>query len=634
MIKKIFVYSLLIVFLLQLNPPVYSQSSSPTIRWYDWSEEAFKKAKSENKPILLNLTTTWCHWCHVMDQEAYEDEEVIWLANQMFVPIRVDADQRVDVNERYNMGGWPSTVFLTPQGNVLVGSTFLTAEEMRLSLPNIIDLYQKKGEEFDKTKNNENILFGKALQQQIESSENEDFAPSFIDKIMASLLISTDDLHGGMGERDKSPIPEVTEFLFLLSEVSSDEKVKRVLRQFLEGQNKLFDSVAGGFFRYTDKRDWTEPQYEKLLSTNAFLLRDLIWGKTQLDREEDILLIDRTLDYLKKNLWDKPLGGFFGSQNSDLTIRTSGLNQKEQSVRIPGKVYYSYSEAERAELGVPLVDRHVFTDSCSQIVSSLLEGARKNSDAELGKIALRAVDFLQKTLFAKGLGMKHGFPATDKPLFSLKDQVWYLKALLDAYEYSQNKKYWNDFITLLPIVERQLGTPEGVFYDFSEEETAFGNLKRREVPLVENCLMARIYLKVFRMKGKEVYRNKSKAILNFFAPRYQQYSFFSAAYGSALIDWFYPMMKMKIVGKPNSEQLRKLTNEAFKLPGNRIDFEVLELEDARKELEPLGIQLLEKSNPQIVICVGEKCLTPESSPEKLLVQFELAQNMVRAEVLT
>jgi len=113
------------------------------IVWHEWSEEAFRKAKELKRAVLLDISAVWCHWCHVMDETSYSDEEVIRIVNSSFVAIRVDTDQRPDINRRYNVGGWPTTVFLTPDGDVITGATYVPPNQMRLLLRQVSDQHSR-----------------------------------------------------------------------------------------------------------------------------------------------------------------------------------------------------------------------------------------------------------------------------------------------------------------------------------------------------------------------------------------------------------------------------------------------------------------------------------------------------------
>jgi uncharacterized protein YyaL (SSP411 family) len=113
------------------------------VRWRPWSAEAFEAARAADKPILLSISAVWCHWCHVMDETSYSDQRVIDIVNDQYVPVRVDNDVRPDVNQRYNMGGWPTTAFLTPQGDILTGATYLPPEQMADALAKVSGYYRQ-----------------------------------------------------------------------------------------------------------------------------------------------------------------------------------------------------------------------------------------------------------------------------------------------------------------------------------------------------------------------------------------------------------------------------------------------------------------------------------------------------------
>jgi uncharacterized protein YyaL (SSP411 family) len=173
------------------------------VSWLQWNEESFKKAKELDKPILLGISAVWCHWCHVMDQTTYSDSEVARLIEDKFVPIRVDRDQRPDIDKRYNMGGWPSTAFLTPDGEILTGGTYIPPQQMKALLEHISRFYKKN-------KNN--------LESRIKELEKEKTEPpsieygldrevflSVIDGLTLEIASQFDSLHGGFGNAPKFP---------------------------------------------------------------------------------------------------------------------------------------------------------------------------------------------------------------------------------------------------------------------------------------------------------------------------------------------------------------------------------------------------------------------------------------------
>jgi len=179
------------------------------IHWYGWEPATFERAEAENKPILLDLTAVWCHWCHVMDETSYSDPEVIRLVNTLYIPIRVDADQRPDVQSRYLMGGWPTTAFLTPDGGVITGGTYIPPEELIPLLQEVSDLYASDGESIalQSSQDRQSIA---AYQPQTTSSIPTDTTLSALNWL-ASVY---DPLFGGFSQETKYSVPDAITLIF------------------------------------------------------------------------------------------------------------------------------------------------------------------------------------------------------------------------------------------------------------------------------------------------------------------------------------------------------------------------------------------------------------------------------------
>ncbi|MDI7252173.1 MAG: DUF255 domain-containing protein, partial [Actinomycetota bacterium] len=218
------------------------------INWLPWGKEAFERAAREGKPVLLSISAVWCHWCHVMDETTYSDEEVIRLINSLYIPVRVDNDRNPDINRRYNQGGWPTTAFLSPNGALLAGTTYVPPETMRKVLRRISQLYAEN-------------------RSQIESAPPEIVSPggrggpldpSLMDAVASSLLVAWDREYGGLGGEPKFPHPEAV-LLALRMHRKGEARFLDFALQYLEAMARggLRDPVEGGFFRYSVTRDWS-----------------------------------------------------------------------------------------------------------------------------------------------------------------------------------------------------------------------------------------------------------------------------------------------------------------------------------------------------------------------------------------
>ncbi len=245
------------------------------IRWRPWGPQAFQQAQQEDKPILLGISAVWCHWCHVMDETSYSDEQIIQFINERFVPVRVDNDQRPDVNARYNMGGWPTTAFLTPDGEVLAGMTYVPPDQLRQVLDQLSTYYRENREEIG-----QKVEEARQRHRQAAAETGGQGAPS--DQIFQDVLAAINDVydpvHGGFGSQPKFPHTESIDLLLYAHLRRNDPDLLHMARKTLEQMagGGVFDHVWGGFFRYATNSDWSVPHFEKMLEDNANLLRNLL----------------------------------------------------------------------------------------------------------------------------------------------------------------------------------------------------------------------------------------------------------------------------------------------------------------------------------------------------------------------
>ena len=323
------------------------------IKWRPWGEPAFAEARRLGRPVLLSLSAVWCHWCHVMDETSYSDPRVIAAVNEHFVPIRVDNDRHPDVNRRYNMGGWPTTAFLAPSGDVLTGATYLPPEQMLESLARVkafFDANQAKitaleGEcATDGDGSTRAQLAGLPLSAEgaLDALEGDPDVPGDIStEVAVQVVRAFDPMSGGLGAEPKFPQPDVYGFMLaygllrgagdpdhvpeggsaLLRPARVHEVVRATLTAMASGG--LYDAVEGGFFRYATQRDWSVPHYEKMLEDNARLIR--LYAEASLNAADHDLgdpdLYRRTaagaVDYLLATLWREEASAFGGSQDAD-----------------------------------------------------------------------------------------------------------------------------------------------------------------------------------------------------------------------------------------------------------------------------------------------------------------------------
>ncbi len=239
------------------------------IAWRPWGDAAFAEARAADKPVLLAISAVWCHWCHVMDETSYSDPAVISGLNERYIPVRVDNDERPDVNRRYNMGGWPTTAFLTPDGEILNGATYIPPDAMRHYVDEIADVWRDRHAELETR-----LRAMKEQEAHAHAQRAGEIDPSIVGAISALIRGQYDPEFGGFGREPKFPQPKLLRFVLDEYRRSPNEDLAGVLHKTLAAMagGGMYDPLEGGFFRYSTTREWGIPHYEKMLEDNAELL--------------------------------------------------------------------------------------------------------------------------------------------------------------------------------------------------------------------------------------------------------------------------------------------------------------------------------------------------------------------------
>src|SRR6266702_4881523 len=255
------------------------------IRWHEWGEEAFEEAKRKNKPILLDIGAVWCHWCHVMDRESYDDPEIARIVNERFVAIKVDRDERPDIDSRYQVavqaisgqGGWPLTAFLTPDGKPFYGGTYFPPDDrygrpgMKRMLESIAHNYRAhKGEILNSAERIAEALGGV---EQFQADGQKASAP-IAQSIIGSIGRTFDTQHGGFGNAPKFPHPSAIDLLLDAYLETRQSRLLNAVTTTLEGMGRggVYDQIGGGFHRYSVDERWIVPHFEKMSYDNGGLL--------------------------------------------------------------------------------------------------------------------------------------------------------------------------------------------------------------------------------------------------------------------------------------------------------------------------------------------------------------------------
>jgi len=381
------------------------------INWQQWGLAPFSEAKRLQRPVLLALSAMWCHWCHVMDETTYSDTDVIAYINENFIPVRVDADMRPDIDGLYNQGGWPSTLVLTPEGNIVLGSTYVLQEDMVSWL--------KKGVAGFRSERR-----GTGEKKEKRPAELGEAKPELADlkRTVSALRSAFDRQHGGFGMPQKFPNPEAIDFLVSEFTRSRDEEIKEMITLTLDrlGAGGTHDNISGGFFRYSTRPDWSSPHYEKMLDLNAGLARNYASASLALGKDSYRKVLDETVSYIMNNLYDSKTGVFYGSQDAD-------------------ERYYT---AKKREGPPPRVDTTIYAGPNSQMITALVAASGATGSKEYLEQAEKAAGFIIRNLYSEEKGTYRYYREGDKHLAGLLgDNVLFGSALFDLYNATGDRRY-------------------------------------------------------------------------------------------------------------------------------------------------------------------------------------------------
>jgi uncharacterized protein YyaL (SSP411 family) len=677
------------------SPYLRSAAHQP-VDWHEWGEEAFAHARAEGKPILLDIGAVWCHWCHVIDRESYENAEIAAMINQFYVPVKVDRDERPDVDSRYQsaisaisgQGGWPLTAFLTPDGKPFFGGTYFPPEDA-MGRPGFKRILLGIAEAF-KTRRAEVDSSAKALEEAVAKAEvfhtaRGEFDAGVVDSVLESALHLFDEAHGGFGGAPKFPHASAIDLLLERYQSSRDPRLLDVVERSLTAmaEGGVYDQLAGGFHRYSVDERWCVPHFEKMTYDNSELLKNFLHGyqvtRHPLFRET----AEGIIEWVSAVLSDRERGGFYGSQDADQTLEDDGdyftwtlaevraaLTPQESRVvemrydvgprgemhHNPAKnvLWIAASQAEIAEAlkttpedvslllaraktkllaarllrdPTPAIDTTFYVAWNAMFVSAYLEAARVLGRDDCRKFALKTLERILAEAWDDAKGFRHrvGGPRLEG---SLDDQIFAAAALLDAYEATLDRRYFEIAERAVRLSVERYGDPDGGgFFDRAKDAAPMGGLDVRRKPLQDsptpgaNSVAAIVLDRLYAFTGEKLYRDWAEKTLEAFVGLVPQYGLFAATYGlAALLHARHPL-QVVVVGaadNPQAGALEKSANQIYRFGKAvlRVTPEMLaaaSLAPALRETLPH----LDAAKPQALLCVETTCHAPVTDPAKL-----------------
>jgi uncharacterized protein len=491
--------------------------SRPTsgVAWTEWGDAPFARAARERKPVLLAIGASWCHGCAVMDRTTYNVPEIVSTINEGFVAVRVDADRRPDINERYNLDGWPTTAFLTPSGEVLTGSTYVVPDQMMQMLSEVAAGMATRYEEL--------MARAEAAAQARQTPPGPRYEPdaSAPDWLTEEIVRQHDTQFGGFGTDGKFLHAPALGLAIARYEASGDGRLAALVTRTLDAMawGGVFDEVDGGFFRYASGRDWTRPHTEKMLEDQAAMIDVLLAASVVLDRASWRDRARDVIGFVRRTLADGTRGGFGASQRAD-------------------EEYYLVNASIRETLDPPPVDRTLFTDLNAQAATTWLRAGAVLDDLNLGRFGLQSLERVLLSTYRPGEGVAHVHDASGEVRGLLTDQVHAAWALLHLYDATANETYimlaeelartalrthWD--ARAGGFLDRAPGGPDGI-----------GRLKDPVKPLALNCLAARVLSRLAALTGRDELQARALETLASQTGVYRSLGVGGAPYGLAIMD--------------------------------------------------------------------------------------------------
>ena len=480
------------------------------VDWRPWGGAAFAEARAEQVPVLLALGTRWCPATAAMMREAYAHPRVADLLDERFVPVRVDADERPDIGERYGLGAWPTTAFLTPDGDILGGETYATGERMRDLLTRVADAFAAQRDAIA-----ERHAPGET---QPATAPGEGPDPELDGWLRDHLLGQFDEHNGGFGAGVKRVHADALELAWRRAR-DGDQAFATVVEGTLHAMawGGLYDQLDGGVFRYCVRRDWTEPATEKLLDINAQALRLFLLPNDDGCLERAIGVVGYVRRTLADMAPDHP--GFFASQQGDPD-------------------YYHPRAAGDTPAGPPPpVDRTVYADGTALMARAFAAASQTLRDTSLLEFAIDAMEHVVAGTYERGGGIAHVAGARTGVRGLLADQVRASAALLDLHELTDREVYLDLAQELMLFALQHLWDGNGGgFLDRIHTPDDVGLLRERMRPFAANCEAARVLLRLASITGDPALRDRATATLAAQTPLARAHGVDAAPYALALRD--------------------------------------------------------------------------------------------------
>jgi uncharacterized protein len=634
------------------------------VHWRPWSDAAFAEARAQDKPILLDVGAVWCHWCHVMDGESYDSPAVAEVLNRDFVCIKVDRDERPDVDARYqravlaltSQGGWPLTAFLTPEGDLFFGGTYFPPEDNAYGRPGFVSVLRQVARAYraerEKVHGNAAAI-RRHLAETLDEGKPGEVSAALVTGAANDMARVFDIRFGGFGTAPKFPQPAALRFLLARWHDERADWMREIVERTLTGMatGGIRDYLAGGFHRYAVDERWIVPHFEKMAYDNSELLRAYLDGYAALGTPLFREVAQGIVDWVRATLADPDRGAFFASQDADVGPADDGdywtwtpeelraaLSEAENAVAsrvfdvgAQGEMHHNPEKnvlwwhedpapGERAVLAgairklkaardrrpAPYVDTTAYVNWNAMMASAFLQAGAVLDRPECNALALTVLGRLWAESWDERDGMAHVIGRAE-PRGLLDDNVQAAAAFLDAYEATGDAAWLERSRAVIGYCRRtHWDESAGGFFDRAENAAAPAYLATRAKPVQDaptpspNGVAALVLARLWALTGDGEWRGLLDRLLAAFAGAAPELSLHGATLAGAM-DWaVHPVIRIEVSG-PAGE-------------GPACDLHLLALQvyRPRKVVVRAGA-----AAPAARVCVDTTCSLPVTTPDAL-----------------
>jgi uncharacterized protein len=666
--------------------PYLLQHAHNPVDWYPWGEEALERARKEEKPILLSIGYSACHWCHVMAHESFENEDIARLMNDNFINIKVDREERPDLDQIYmsavqmmtGHGGWPMTMFLTPEGVPFYGGTYYPPAD-RHNMPGfprvLLSVAEAYRSQTDQVANTATTMLGELRRMGLAEESREVLTADVLDNSSRRIAANYDRVHGGFGGAPKFPPAMTLEFLLQIHYRNHSDEILSIITETCHkmAEGGMYDQLGGGFHRYAVDAKWLVPHFEKMLYDNA-LLACLYLHVYQLTRDEFYRRIaEEILDYVVREMTDSS-GGFYSSQDADsegeegkffvwsqqeviaalgqqdgalfsdyydvtehgnfeghniLHIKTSleAVALKHGvSVERAGEII----EASRSKLFdirdsrvKPGRDEKILTAWNGLMLASFAEASAILDRADYGDVARTNAKFLLSQLKKDGLLLRTHKAGESKLNAYLEDYANMIHGLIALYEATAELEWFENALELADKMVEQFWDDEagGFFFTGKSHERLIVRSKEwfDNATPSGNSVAALSLLRLSLLTANDDYRRRATTVLRLMADQVRRYP---SAFGFTLtaLDFYLSApLEVAIVGSSSDSRLDGLIRTFWRryLPNRVLALCTNSFDEAASRIPLLEGRNTLGTQPTAFVCEGYSCKTPALTAEEL-----------------